>query len=164
VDKLEELCKVKKEKITQETERVRDAVTLYQQLEKDIAVEEQEISEKYGAVDENIRKHGENLETAARNAKEEYLKQAREKREEDVKLLEEQKAMVKRNLQEALEMEKAIPGSVNTCEDILAFDFDKLDTKKLPKVPKLQKILPPEFVPNTDLPVKIYDEFGNLAI
>lgn len=163
VDDLEDLCKLRKGIIAQEIERVRHAISLYQEQEQDITVEEKEINDKYRTVDKNIRIHGENLETAARNAKEEYLRQAREKKGEHFKLLEGQKAIIDRNLQKALEMEKAIPSSFNTCEEILSFDFEKLDTKTLPEVPPRQRILPPEFVPNIDHLEKMLDNFGNLA-
>ncbi|XP_061163033.1 tripartite motif-containing protein 3-like [Saccostrea echinata] len=162
VEDLEDLWKSKKEIIDKESETVRNVVTLYQQLENDISLEEEIMKEKYQIIENDITMHGEKLEAAVRKAKESYLKQAREKKGEDLKFLEKQKETIKGNIEKARKMELAIPDSNNTCEEILA--FCRLDIKELPEVPKLSKVSPPEFAPNMDLLQNIIDNFGNLAI
>lgn len=161
VEDLEDLCKARREIIAQERETVRTALSLYHHLDKDVAIEEDRIREKYAAIENEIRKHGEKLEEAARRAKDEYLKRVRERKSEDIKRLEEQRGTIQRNLEEARNVERALPECINTCEGILRF---KKSSTVLPEVPKLQKITHPEFVPNSEQLDKVVDQFGNLII
>ena len=161
VEDLEERCLSRRKIIAAERETVKNAVSLYQHLAKEIGAEEERIKEKYLIVENEIRIHGEKLEEAARKAKEEYIKRTRERKIEDLKRLEEQSEKIRGNLEEARKVEQALPESLNTCEGILSF---KVGAKILPEVPKLQKIEHPEFVPNCDYLQEMVDKFGNLAI
>lgn len=77
VEDLEDLCKARREIIAQERETVRTAVSLYQHLDKDVAIEEDRIREKYAAIENEIRQHGEKLEEAgSRQAGERRVPQA----------------------------------------------------------------------------------------
>ncbi|XP_061196744.1 E3 ubiquitin-protein ligase TRIM45-like [Saccostrea echinata] len=162
VEDLEDLCKSKGELIAKERDMVRNAISLYQQLEMDIDVEEQVMKDQYRIIETDIVIHAEKLEAAVKKAKEQFLEEAIEKRVDDVILLEQQRKEVLRNLEEARSMEHILPERLDTCEKILA--FCKLEVKSLPPVPKLQRISPPEFVPNTDHLEKMRDHFGNLVI
>ncbi|XP_062597359.1 E3 ubiquitin-protein ligase rnf168-like [Saccostrea cucullata] len=158
MEDLEDVWKSKKEII----EKDREVVTLYRDLEENIALEEEEMKKKYESIENDIIQHGKRLEEAVRKAKDSYLERLTEKKKEEFILLKKQKDVIKNNLEKVRKMDLVIPDSRSTSEEILA--FCTLDVKPLPEVPKLKKTSPPDFVPNMNLLEGITENFANLAI